>query len=111
MKEASRASVRAIPNKLSLLGCRIESSKERETLFNLSETDMDRLARLEHQRWMTHKIENGWSFGPKTDPDRKVHASLVEWEELSEEERQKDRDMIRSIPQVLAEAGYVIVTD
>lgn len=111
LKEASRATVRDIPRKLDMLGYRIASSKDQEGLSKFSEMDLDRLVQLEHLRWMKHKLESGWTYGPKTDPGRKVHASLVGWEELSEEERQKDREMISSIPKILADAGYVIVKD
>jgi hypothetical protein len=111
LKEASRATVRDIPRKLRLLGWRIEPGNDQEGIANFSEGNLERLAQLEHQRWMEHKLGDGWTYGPETDPGQKVHASLVEWDELSEEERQKDREMIRSIPKILAEAGYVIVAD
>lgn len=111
LKEASRASVRDIPSKLRLLGCHIEIHNDQDGITNFSQKNLDRLAKLEHQRWMKHKLEDGWTYGPKTDPDRKVHASLVEWDDLSDEERQKDREMIDGIPKALADAGYVIVTD
>ena len=111
LKEASRANVRDIPRKLRELGYRVEVGGAQAGLSKLSETDLDRLGKIEHQRWMKHRLEGGWSVGPKTDIVRKIHASLVEWNELSEVEREKDREMVRSIPKILAEAGLLIVAE
>jgi hypothetical protein len=111
LKEASRANVRDIPRKLRELGYRVEVGDNQAGLSTFSEIDLDRLAQLEHQRWMKHRLEGGWTLGPKTDPLRKIHASLVAWNELSEVEREKDREMVRSIPRILAEAGFVIVAE
>jgi hypothetical protein len=111
LKEASRATVRDIPRKLRLLGYHIEASDDSDWQMDFTTNELDQLAQLEHQRWMKHRYEGGWIFGAKTDPDRKIHASLVGWDELSEQEREKDREMIRSIPSVLAEAGFMIVKE
>ena len=40
---------------------------------------------------------------------RRLHKCLVPWEKLPEEEKEKDRDMMRGIPVILARAGYAIV--
>jgi hypothetical protein len=109
-REANRATVRDIPHKLRLFGYRIQPNDDQGALSTFSDTELEQLAQLEHRRWMEQRLESGWTFGPKTDPARKVHASLIVWDELSEEEREKDREMIRCIPRVLAEAGFVIVT-
>ena len=111
LKDASRANVGDIPRKLHQLGYRIETGDDQSGLFIFSDTDVNRLAQLEHQRWMEHRLETGWTLGPKTNPSRKTHASLVAWDDLSEGERDKDREMIRSIPEILAAAGFVIVAD
>ena len=50
----------------------------------------------------------GMGAGPETDPGRKIHAGIVEWGELSVNEREKDRQMVRAIPRILALAGYAI---
>ena len=39
-------------------------------------------------------------------PLPRLHPLLVPWEEISEEEREKDRDAIRAIPRMLARVGY-----
>ena len=39
---------------------------------------------------------------------KKIHPDLTEWDKLSEEERRKDRDAVREIPQRLADVGFEI---
>lgn len=70
---------------------------------------LETLAQQEHVRWMSDLVRDGWTYssGPK-DPDRKTHSLLVDWEELDESEREKDRDAIRAIPRMLARVGYAL---
>lgn len=68
------------------------------------------LARGEHERWVTALQRDGWrpTTGPK-DPKARLHPLLVPWEELSEDEREKDRDAFRVLPHMLARIGYSLV--
>ena len=68
---------------------------------------LDQLARTEHERWLRSLEADGWTLtsGPK-DPDNKRHPLLVPWEELTEAEREKDRDAYRGLPGLLATLGY-----
>lgn len=72
----------------------------------LAEVEIERLARLEHERWAQDLIADGWRSGPAKDPEAKFHPLLVDWEQLSEPEREKDRDAVRALPRMLAEAGF-----
>ena len=76
------------------------------TIFAPEELEL--LARLEHDRWMRDRIADGWSYGETRDDARKLHPSLIAYDELSEPEREKDRDAIRDLPRMLAEAGFSI---
>ena len=73
----------------------------------LTPADLERLAIREHDRWETDLRRDGWTYarGPK-DPVAKTHPLLVPWDELSDEERDKDRDAIRAIPRMLARVGF-----
>jgi hypothetical protein len=46
-----------------------------------------------HKSWMAEKLAAGWVHGPVKDPDASppTHPSLIPYEELSPEERFKDR--------------------
>lgn len=43
-----------------------------------------------HQAWVRHKKENGWTYGPVKDPDRREHPDLVPFCVLPDKERAKD---------------------
>lgn len=70
---------------------------------------LERLAEAAHKVWMEGKIRDGWTYGPVTVKDKKIHNCLVPYDELSEEDKESDRDMVRGIPRILAAAGYKIV--
>ena len=73
----------------------------------LPEEQVEALAIAEHERWCADLAADGWSHGsgPK-DPERKLHPSLVPWEGLSEVEREKDREPVRALPEMLAHVGF-----
>jgi RyR domain len=68
-----------------------------------------RLAKAEHEGWMRALLDDGWTYAPETDRAKKQHKLLVPWDELPEEEKEKDRDLVRGIPTILARAGYTVV--
>jgi hypothetical protein len=79
--------------------------------FDLSEAEVEELAQAEHVRWRRHRERQGYSYGPERrddGPDRR-HPSMVDWDELTEADRDRDRDVIRNMPAVLAQAGLRIV--
>ena len=42
------------------------------------------------------------------DPEAKRHPLLVAWEELPQNERDKDRDGYEALPSMLADVGYEV---
>jgi hypothetical protein len=109
LKESNRANVRDIPNKLALAGYAMLPARSNEPPFNFPGPDLETLARLEHERWMESMRQAGWGYGPELDEQARTHPAIVNWEELNEDEREKDRQMVRSIPRILARAGYAVV--
>ncbi|MFA5885493.1 MAG: RyR domain-containing protein [Acidimicrobiia bacterium] len=108
-REASRANVRDIPNKLAGIGCVMVPARGDEPAFAFTARETEALARAEHERWCEQKRSAGWVFGSPTDKDHRVHEALVPWDDLSPDEREKDRDMVSGIPRVLVRAGYTIL--
>jgi hypothetical protein len=43
-----------------------------------------------HTAWCEHKRAEGWTYGPRKDPDVKAHPCLVPYEQLPVEQRAKD---------------------
>jgi hypothetical protein len=76
----------------------------------LDEPLLGNLTRAEHERWVSALEGDGWRLttGEK-DPVAKLHPLLKSWEELSDAERAKDRDVLRGLPLMLALVGYELV--
>ncbi len=66
------------------------------------------MAIMEHERWMEEKSDRGWICGPRDD-SKKIHPSLVPWEELSKKDKDNDRNAVEIIPSLLASIGFDIV--
>lgn len=107
-KEQNRENVRDIPHKLILAGYIMRPARSNEPPFKFPGNDLEKLSAREHERWMNYKILTGWRYSPKTDQSRKAHQLLIPWEKLSEEEKEKDRILVRAIPVILAKAGYAV---
>lgn len=129
-KEQNRGNVRDIPVKLTAAGYRIVPARNHEPAATLPDDVIESMSEAEHDRWMKAKIARGFRWGEKTDPERKLHAALLRWRELSaaesaerytpaeaaalgpgilgDDEKEKDRDLVRGIPQLLAHAGYTM---
>jgi len=54
---------------------------------------IETLARCNHDVWARGRLDEGWVYGPETDPQRKTHRCLVAYEELPESEKDFDRGM------------------
>ena len=102
LKEANRNPAEHIAIKCLAIGCDI-SAGGIPKLEDL-EANIEILARMEHARWMADKKLQGWKWGEETNKQRLTHKNLVPWEDLPEEEKEKDRDQVRAIPDLLKAA-------
>ncbi len=100
-------------NKLRQIGCTVAPRSSLAAEFVLSESEVDKLAPLEHDRWMAQRVDDGWRQGPERDDRRRIHPDLVPWEQLPESSRAKDREAIRNLQTTyetaLADIGLQIV--
>ena len=108
-KEQNRGAVRDIPDKLSRSGYVMIPARSDEPPFEFPGHHLAQLAEMEHERWMQAKLEAGWRYAPETEKERKLHEALLPWDKLPEEQREKDRFLVRAIPRILAKAGYTVV--
>ncbi len=109
-KEQNRLAVRDIPAKLACAGYVMIPARSNEMPFEFPEDrqDLERLAELEHERWLHAKLEAGWHHEEKTDKSRKVHEAMLPWADLPDSQKEKDRALVRCIPKILAGAGYTV---
>ena len=59
--------------------------------------DVELLARLEHDRWSSEKIAEGWSFCELKDEQRKLSPYVVAYDKLSEEVKGYDRQAVAEL--------------
>ncbi|MDX1934971.1 MAG: NAD-binding protein [Capsulimonadales bacterium] len=107
-KESNRRQADDIGIKLRSIGCDIAPLTDWEaSSFAFTPEEIERMAQMEHERWMAERRAAGWTFGPR-DPDRKTNPNLVPWPELPEEGREFNRQTIRELPESLALAGFQV---
>jgi class 3 adenylate cyclase len=107
LREANRTQVEDIPNKLRVLGYELAPSHGIvPSEIQMTEAQIDELAAREHERWILERKRNGWTYGPQRDNDRKFHPLLVPWRELSNPAKEKDRETILNLPQLIEKAGF-----
>ncbi len=109
-QDSNRNQARLIRNKLNSIGYDIGpiSDWEAPQTFIFTSGEVEILAEMEHERWMQEKITDGWSYGSERNDERRIHPSMVPYEQLSESEKEKDRDTVRNIPRILSLIDFQI---
>lgn len=69
------------------------------------------LAKHVHEVWAKGRIAQGWTHGPLRNDELKKTPCLVPYEELTEEERDYDRNTSQETLRFLIKQGYRIVKD
>ncbi len=110
LQEASRTQADHIGVKLAAAGCGLEPMTDWDAdLFAFTREEVERLSVMEHERWVDDHARAGWTqaTGAK-NVAKKTHPSMVPWDDLSEPEREKDREAVRSLPVFLARTGFQV---
>ena len=68
----------------------------------------EQLARNAHEVWAKQRFSEGWSNGPQRDDLRKEHPGLRAYDELSESEKEYDRQIALETIKMLLALGYTI---
>lgn len=97
-----------IPTKLLSIGYRIRPLRKgyKAMALHLDESEVETMARVEHLRWSWEKRLNGWTYGRIKDERTKRHPSLVPYEKLTGDEKEKDRELVRMIPAILQDIRF-----
>ena len=75
-----------------------------ESLIQLSE----RIAENVHEVWAKARMDEGWTYGEKRDDIHKKHPCLVPYDELSEEEKEYDRNTAMNTIKMVKKLGFRI---
>lgn len=110
-REGNREPADHLWAKLRTLGYRLETlpfeaskeavSTEDPTIRNAIDCHLEELASSEHYRWMAWRLVNGWIYNPIRNDDDKLHPDLVAYEHLKESDKEKDRVIVRIIPDLI----------
>jgi hypothetical protein len=111
-REANRSLAKDYFKNLERVGYKLVSTTEWvPSKHALSGEEMESLAEAEHQRWCDERTAQGWTYGPVRDNEKRLHPNLVPWSELTDADKEKDRQMMREISKVLARRGLTFVKD
>ena len=69
---------------------------------------VEQVAKNVHDVWASSRISQGWTWGTKRSDELKTHPSLIPYEELSEEEKQYDRDTAVGTLKLVMKLGFNI---
>jgi hypothetical protein len=102
-----------IPRKLRLMNrwLRKTASGRHPLPLPLNKADVERYARMEHDRWVAAKRHDGYVWGEKKDPRLRTHPCVIPWDDprLTKRDKDKDRETIEAIPRYLAAAGFEVI--
>ena len=71
----------------------------------------EKLAKNVHEDWSQTRMKQGWKYGKQRDDEKKLHPCLVEYEELSEEEKDYDRNTSVETIKLILKLGFNITRD
>ncbi len=113
LRDSNRLQALDIPNKLKRLNYRIAPLEEPgEEFKGFNKDEIERLAEMEHARWMEERLAMNWKLGDPRDHDRKISPWLIPWKELKDtakEQADKDRSAVSAIPDLLKKVELKIV--
>ncbi|NLE35255.1 MAG: SpoIIE family protein phosphatase [Bacteroidales bacterium] len=97
-----------IPTKLLSIGYRIRPVTKgyKPKALHLEDEEVETMARVEHLRWSWEKRLNGWTYGRIRDDRHKTHPNLVPYGQLTEDEKEKDRELVRMVPAILRDIKF-----
>lgn len=107
-KASSRAQADHIAIATSAIGYRIVPGAPR---IDLSKEDVERLAEIEHCRWCIERRSSGWTYAEARNDVLKLNPMLKDWNDLTEKDRESNRELARWVPTVLARVNCGLVRE
>ncbi|CAN5227109.1 hypothetical protein BH09ACT13_BH09ACT13_05800 [soil metagenome] len=107
-KVSSRRNAADISSAVATLGYNVRPASGRNSSLALSTDEVDVLAERVHERWVDERETGGWRVGAQRDDAQRIHPDLVPWDDLPDERREIDRQLLRKLPEVLEQVGLVL---
>jgi hypothetical protein len=131
-KELNRGFIKDIHRKLNKCNCLAVAGDYGGEDFKFTAEEIENLAKMEHKRWLEEKIESGFCYAAdlkkaeQQNPNGKFNKSMLFWDKSSEDNsesyqetvgkdelpdkvKENNRDLIKSIPDILNHIRYKIV--
>ncbi len=68
----------------------------------------EKLSENTHEVWSLGRINDGWTYGQRRDDEKKQHPCLVPYGELTESEKEYDRQTSIETLKLIVKLGYEI---
>jgi hypothetical protein len=109
LKESNRRQADHIPEKLRRVGCGFAPVVGREpAVFVFTPEEVEVMAEMEHERWVSERLLDGWVYGEQRNVGKKISPYLVPWDSLADDVKEWDRQPVRELPKFLAKAKFEI---
>jgi serine phosphatase RsbU (regulator of sigma subunit) len=110
IRSSNLDSAHHIATKLLSIGYSIKEAARNsgQMLVCLSDSEIETMAKLEHERWAWEKRHKGFSFASVRNDALKTHPCLIPYIELPELEKEKDRVLVKIIPALLTDINYSV---
>ncbi len=69
---------------------------------------VEKMSKNVHEVWAETRIKQGWKYGELRNDELKTHPCLIPYEELSEEEREYDRNTSIGTLKLIMKLGFKI---
>jgi hypothetical protein len=67
---------------------------------------IEKLAENNHDIWAMQRINEGWTYGPQRDDNKKEHPDLIPYNDLPESEKEYDRNSAMETIKAVIALGY-----
>jgi hypothetical protein len=110
MKESNRSGVRSTLVGLAALSYRlVRCTPGTQSVSTLPDEQHEPLKRLEHDRWLRERLQNGWAYGKPSKPPLRLNENVLPFDKLPAEVRPLDLVALQTILARLPELGYAVV--
>ena len=106
IKESNRNVARSYGKELNAVGYDYDAGDTPFlSIIQFDDATIALLAQNQHIRYVKEKVSNGWKYGKKRNDNRKTNPTLIDWDNLPEEEKKKDFDIAKNIIPLLESIG------
>lgn len=71
----------------------------------------EQISKQVHEVWARNRMEQGWKYGEQRDDEKRETPCLVPYEELSEEEKDYDRNTSQETLKLILKLGFKITKE